>query len=206
MRHFTLLPHRRTRHRRRSCHTGPESLKRDPVHAGPWRGVGRFPLRGVPRLLTPPGQTWWIPCRTNFIRKDSGFWCNLNLQIISPGSRTRDFTVICRYNYQLRRECVHQTILRWIPPSTAYYLPLGKLSFFYVSLHIQPGGEGVHVLLHTPCQEEVTPCQEEVHTACSLWTSLERIRKRVRNWRKDIRMSSANKSRLKFLNFFSEPG
>jgi len=35
-------------------------------------------------------------------------WCNLNLEIISPGSRTQDFTVICRYNYQLRRECVHQ--------------------------------------------------------------------------------------------------
>jgi len=100
MRHFTLLPHRRTRHHRRSRHGGPESLKRDPVHAAPWPRVGRFPLRGVPRLLTTPGQTWWIPCRTNFIRKDSGCWCNLNLEIISPGSRTRDFTVICRYNYR----------------------------------------------------------------------------------------------------------
>jgi len=28
----------------------------------------------------------------------SRFWCNLNLEIISPGSRTRDFMVICRYN------------------------------------------------------------------------------------------------------------
>ena len=36
------------------------------------------------------------------------YWCNLNLEIISPGSRTRDFTVIGRYIYQLRRECVHQ--------------------------------------------------------------------------------------------------
>ena len=44
------------------------------VHAGPWPGVGRIPLGGVPRLLTTPGQTWWIPCRTNFIRKDSGYW------------------------------------------------------------------------------------------------------------------------------------
>jgi len=26
-------------------------------------------------------------------------WCNLNLKIISPGSRTRDFTVVGRYNY-----------------------------------------------------------------------------------------------------------
>ena len=31
-------------------------------------------------------------------------WCNLNLEIISPGSRTRDFTVIGRYNYQLRHQ------------------------------------------------------------------------------------------------------
>ena len=30
----------------------------------------------------------------------SRFWCYLNLEIISPGSRTRDFTVICRYNYR----------------------------------------------------------------------------------------------------------
>ena len=30
----------------------------------------------------------------------TGAWCNLNLEIISPGSRTRDFTVICRYNYR----------------------------------------------------------------------------------------------------------
>jgi len=30
----------------------------------------------------------------------SRFWCNLNLEIISPGSRTLDFTVICRYNYR----------------------------------------------------------------------------------------------------------
>jgi len=27
-------------------------------------------------------------------------WCNLNLKIISPGSRTRDFTVVGRYNYR----------------------------------------------------------------------------------------------------------
>ena len=27
-------------------------------------------------------------------------WCNLNLEMISPGSRTRDFTVIGRYNYR----------------------------------------------------------------------------------------------------------
>jgi len=40
-----------------------------------------------------------IPYRTNFIRKISGCWCNLNLKIISPGSRTRDFTVFGRYNY-----------------------------------------------------------------------------------------------------------
>ena len=99
MRHFTLPPHRRTRHHRRSRHAGPESLKRDPVHAGPWPGVGRFPLRGVPRLLTTPGQTWWIPNPTNFIRKDSGCWRNLNLEIISPGSRTRDFTEVSRYFY-----------------------------------------------------------------------------------------------------------
>jgi len=29
-----------------------------------------------------------------------GWWCNLNLEIIFPGSRTRDFTVVCRYNYR----------------------------------------------------------------------------------------------------------
>ena len=60
---------------------------------------GRSVLRGVPRLLTTPGQTWWIPYCTNFIRKDSGCWCNLNLKVISPGSRTRDFTFFGRYNY-----------------------------------------------------------------------------------------------------------
>ena len=27
-------------------------------------------------------------------------WCNLNLKIISPASRTRDFTVVGRYNYR----------------------------------------------------------------------------------------------------------
>jgi len=27
-------------------------------------------------------------------------WCNLNLKIISPGSRTRDFTIVGRYNYR----------------------------------------------------------------------------------------------------------
>jgi len=59
----------------------------------------RSVLRVVPRLLTTPGQTWWIPYRTYFIRKDSGCWCNLNLQITSPGGRTRDFTVVGRYNY-----------------------------------------------------------------------------------------------------------
>jgi len=30
----------------------------------------------------------------------SRFWCNLNLEIIFPGSRTRDFTVVGRYNYR----------------------------------------------------------------------------------------------------------
>jgi len=30
----------------------------------------------------------------------SRFWCNLNLKIISPGSRTRDFTVVGRYQYR----------------------------------------------------------------------------------------------------------
>ena len=30
----------------------------------------------------------------------SRFWCNLNLKIISPGSRTWDFTVVGRYNYR----------------------------------------------------------------------------------------------------------
>ena len=29
----------------------------------------------------------------------SRFWCNLNLKIISPGNRTRDFTVVGRINY-----------------------------------------------------------------------------------------------------------
>jgi len=38
-------------------------------------------FRGVPRLLTTPGQTLTPPCRTNFVRKDSGWWCNLNLKI-----------------------------------------------------------------------------------------------------------------------------
>jgi len=60
---------------------------------------GRSLLRGVPRLLTTPGQTWLIPYRTNFIRKDSGCWCILNLKIVSSGSRTQDFTVVRRYNY-----------------------------------------------------------------------------------------------------------
>jgi len=61
---------------------------------------GRSVLREVPRLLTTPGQTWWIPYRTNFIRKDSGCWCNLNPKITPFGSRTRDFTVVGRYNYR----------------------------------------------------------------------------------------------------------
>ena len=29
-----------------------------------------------------------------------GYWCNLNLKIISSGSRTRDFTVVGQYNYR----------------------------------------------------------------------------------------------------------
>ena len=36
-------------------------------------------------LTTPQGRTKW---------------CNLDLKIISPGSRTRDFTVVGRYNYR----------------------------------------------------------------------------------------------------------
>ena len=30
----------------------------------------------------------------------SRFWCNFNLKILFPGSRTRDFTVVGRYNYR----------------------------------------------------------------------------------------------------------
>jgi len=47
----------------------------------------------VTRLLTTPGQALTLSMRTNFVRKDSGCRCNLNLKILSPGNRTRNSTV-----------------------------------------------------------------------------------------------------------------
>jgi len=37
-------------------------------------------------------------------------WCNLNLKIISSGSRTRDFTVDSRYNYRYAAKVLHQAL------------------------------------------------------------------------------------------------
>jgi len=58
----------------------------------------------APRFVECPGywlllgKPWHFPCRTNVFRKDSGCWCNL--EIISPGNRTRDSTVPSCQNYR----------------------------------------------------------------------------------------------------------
>ena len=74
MRHFTLDPHRRTRHHRRSRYTGPESLKRDPVHAGPWPGVGRIPLYGSPCQASTPGLHGQVNAPTQTRLSAVGGW------------------------------------------------------------------------------------------------------------------------------------
>jgi len=79
------------------------------------------PHLALPRLVGYPG--YWlllgkpdvIPCCTNFIRKDSGCWCNLNLKIIFPESRTRDFTVLSFSTRQLDQTDIRSwtTVLLW---------------------------------------------------------------------------------------------
>ena len=70
-------------------------------HSGSYRYDPDAPyFVGYPGYWLLLGNLDVIPYRTNFIRKDWGCWCNLNLKIISPGSRTRDFTVVGRYNYR----------------------------------------------------------------------------------------------------------
>jgi len=97
----------------RSCHAGPESLKRDPVHAGPWPGVGRILLYGYTtkrdaptcsqtRRLTSPRELnlWWI------------------LRLRYGGNRTHagvnpPFHTVCDLNhsanrvYKIGTECSH---------------------------------------------------------------------------------------------------
>jgi len=60
---------------------------------------------GYPGYWLLLGNLDVIPCSTNFIRKDSGCWCNLNLKIISPGSRTRD----SRERVKCRIKCFYKT-------------------------------------------------------------------------------------------------
>jgi len=92
-------------HRRPTLSAFPHPVRPRPVHSWwivdqVWYSPDALHFVGYPGYWLLLGKPWHFPCRTNLVRKDSGCWCNLYLKIISPGSRTLDFTVVGRHDYR----------------------------------------------------------------------------------------------------------